>query len=127
MNRMVLDAGAFIALDRNDRAMWARLAIAHRDRTPLVTHGGVIGEAWRNGRRQARLARALRAVDVKPLDLELGRRAGELMASSGTEDVIDAALVILCQPGDRVYTSDPDDLLLLASAGSHQEIEIVPV
>jgi hypothetical protein len=127
MTRMLLDAGALIALDRNDRAMWERLAIAHRNRTPLVTHGGVIGEVWRNGRRQARLAGALRAVDVKPLDVDLGRRAGELIASSGTEDVIDAALVLLCQPGDRVYTSDPEDILLLASACSNQEVEIIAV
>jgi hypothetical protein len=39
MTRMWLDAGALIALDRDDAAMWARLAIARRDGIALVSSG----------------------------------------------------------------------------------------
>ena len=61
----VLDAGALIAADRGDRATWTRLKAAADD-APL-THGGVVGQVWRGGARQARLARFLAGVDVRPL------------------------------------------------------------
>ena len=35
---MVLDAGAFVALERNDRAMWRRLKGALIDGEPPITH-----------------------------------------------------------------------------------------
>ena len=40
---MVLDAGAFVALERNDRAMWRRLKGALIDGEPPVTRGSVVG------------------------------------------------------------------------------------
>jgi hypothetical protein len=125
MSRMLLDAGPLIALDRNERAMWKRLVGARRDGTPLVTHVGVVAQVWR-GRRQARLAQALRAIKVTSLDASLGRAIGELLGASRTDDVVDASLVILSQTGDRIYTSDPDDLLALARA-AERDVEIIPV
>jgi hypothetical protein len=126
VRRWLLDAGALIALDRNDRAMWARLSIAHRDQVRLVTHGGIVGQVWRKPPRQARLAQALRAIDIHPLGAELGRLSGELLSATGSSDVIDAALVVLSADGDRIYTSDPDDLLAL-SAAARRRVEIVEV
>jgi hypothetical protein len=125
VSRLLLDAGALIALGRDDRTMWGRLAIADRDRTPIITHGGVIGQVWRHPR-QARLAQALRMLDIRPLDRDLGRLSGRLLAVSGTADVIDAALVALSRDGDRIFTSDPDDIDALAVAAGH-EVEIVAV
>lgn len=64
-------------------------------------------------------------VEVEPLDDSLGRRAGVLLAATGTSDVIDAAVVLLARDGDEIYASDPGDLATLAStAGLH--IELVP-
>src|SRR5262245_19068800 len=83
---------------RRRSTMWARLTVARRDGTRLVTHGGVVGQVWRRPARQARLALALRAMDVRPLDGTLGRNAGMLLAAAGTTDVIDAALVLLSRP-----------------------------
>ena len=55
---LVLDAGALIALERDDRLMWERLRRALRTDDLPVTHGGVIAQVWRGGSgRQARLAR----------------------------------------------------------------------
>jgi predicted nucleic acid-binding protein len=125
VSRVLFDAGALIALDRNDPSMWSRLQRARRDALPLLTHGGVIGQVWR-GARRARLAQALQAIEVKPLDDTLGRLAGQLLAKSSTSDVIDAALVLLSRSGDRIYTSDPDDLLRLAAAAL-RDVEVVPV
>jgi hypothetical protein len=85
------------------------------------------GQAWRGGGpRQARLATALKGIDVRPLDERLGRAAGELLAGTGTCDVVDAALVLLAANGDEVVTSDRGDLAVLAErAGVH--VDIVPV
>jgi hypothetical protein len=122
--RFVFDSGAFIALERNDRAMWRRFKDAWLAGTPPVTHGGVIGQVWRGaGPRQALLARAIAHVDVRSLDESLGRASGVLLAAAHSEDVIDAALVLLAEDGDCVVTSDPFDLEPLAVvAGRHVEL-----
>ncbi len=124
---MILDTGAFIALESNDRHMWERLSVALQSRNPPKTHGGVIAQVWRGGTgRQARLARALALVKVIPLDEELGRRAGVLLSQSGLTDAIDAALAALADPGDQIITSDPEDLALLVEVGKLR-VDIVPV
>ena len=122
--RLVLDSGALLALERNDRAMWRRLKTAHLAETLPISHGGVVGQAWRGlGPRQALLAKALAATEVRPLDDALGRAAGELLAVARRRDVIDAALVLLAVDGDHIVTSDPDDLEPLAIAsGRHVEL-----
>ncbi|MBX7196819.1 MAG: hypothetical protein K1X94_32510 [Sandaracinaceae bacterium] len=126
MTRIVLDAGAFIALDRSDRAMWGRFALARRRGEQLLTHGGVVAQVFRGTARQARLALALAAVEVAPLDDLLGRTAGRLLGKSGTSDAIDAALVSIARDGDRILTSDPDDIAALASA-ARLEVDVVRV
>lgn len=119
----LLDAGALIALDRNDRAMWVRLKGLHRAGERPVTHGGIVGQVWRGGPRQARLASALAGMDVKPLDEHCGRAAGELLGATRMSDVVDAALVLLAADGDEIITLDSDDIAALAaSAGRHVEL-----
>lgn len=114
-----------IALERNDRAMWQRLKLALRDREVPVCHGGIVGRAWLGrGPRQALLARAVDALDIHPLDAALGRAAGELLARAKQHDVIDAALVLLANDGDRIITSDPEDLAPRARAAD-LDVELV--
>lgn len=121
--RLVLDAGALIAIERNDREVISRLRLAHRRDDDVVTHGGVVGQVWRGGSRQAQLARALRGIEVAPLDEPLGRRAGTLLATTGGRDVVDAAVAALAGDGDVILTSDPDDLLpLVVAGGAHAEL-----
>ena len=123
----LLDAGALIALESDDRRMWRRLKGALQAASPPRTHGGVVAQVWRGGvGRQARLAAALQAIDVVPLDDPLGRRAGVLLARCGLTDAIDAALVSLADHGDQIFTSDPDDIAVLAGA-SNRRIDVIPV
>lgn len=120
---VVLDSGALIALERNERAMWIRLKAAHLAGDLPVTHAGVIGQVWRGGPRQARLSQALAGIDVRPLDEALGRAAGQLLGAAGLVDVVDAAVVLLAQDGDEIVTVDHDDLAqLAASAGCHVDL-----
>lgn len=122
--KLVLDSGALIALERNDRAMWRRLKVAHLAGHVPVSHGGIVGQAWRGrGPRQTLLVKALAGTDVRPLDEALGRAAGELLALAHRRDVIDAALVLLAADGDHIVTSDLDDIEPLAVAsGRHVEL-----
>ncbi|HEU0316116.1 MAG TPA: hypothetical protein VFR49_02235 [Solirubrobacteraceae bacterium] len=120
---IVLDAGALIAVERADREVIAMLKAERRAGRVPTTHGGVIGQVWRGGARQATLARLLDAVDVVALDDGLGRRAGALLGRCGKADVIDAALVLLAVDGDLILTADIGDLDALAAAtGTHLEL-----
>ncbi|MGH2771954.1 MAG: hypothetical protein ACRDIU_02285 [Actinomycetota bacterium] len=121
---LILDTGALIALERNDREMWRRLELARGRGDDAPTHGGVVGQAWRgDGPREALLAKALKGVDIKSLDEELGRAAGVLLGRARGSDVIDAALVLLAADGDRIATSDVEDLRPLAEeSGVHIDL-----
>ncbi len=124
--KLVLDSGALIALERNDRAMWQRYNTARRAGTAMVSHGGVVGQAWRGrGPRQALLATALEGIEVRPLDKTLGRAAGELLSVARRSDVIDAAVVLLAEDEDHIVTSDPEDLDALVVA-SGRDVELIP-
>ena len=117
MSGLTLDAGALIAFERNDRRVVAVLARAAELGQSLVVPAGVVGQVWRDGRRQARLARFLRAdrLEVEALDDQRAREAGQLCGIKGTHDVVDAS-VVLCarRHGHRVVTSDAADIRRLA-------------
>lgn len=121
---LVLDAGALLAVERDDRKVTVLITREHRaGRTP-VTHGGVVGQVWRDGGpRQAVLVRALAGIQVRALDDTLGRRAGSLLARAGGSDVIDAAVALLAADGDEILTSDLRDLAALVdAAGTHADV-----
>lgn len=120
---LVLDSGALVALERDERPMWARLKAAQLAGDLPLTHAGVLGQVWRGGQRQARLAQALAGIDVRSLDEPLGRAAGQLLAASGLADVIDAGVVVLATDGDEIVTVDREDFRQLAAAsGRHVEL-----
>ena len=123
---VLLDAGAFIAMESGYQPMERWIKGARQSGTALKTHGGVIAQVWRGGRDQARLARALQMVETVPLNEELGRQAGLLLARSGLSDAIDAALVAMAEHGDEIITSDPDDLDMLVSA-SQRRVNVIPL
>jgi predicted nucleic acid-binding protein len=117
VSALVLDSGAFLAVDRDNRAMMARLRIAQTSGLDLRTTGAVVAQVWRDpGGRQANLARLLRAVDVIPVDDRLGREAGVLLGRAGAGDAVDATVAAIAARGDRVLTSDPDDMARLVGA-----------
>jgi hypothetical protein len=126
VSALVLDAGALIAVDRNDRATMARLRAAQLSGLELRTNAMVIAQVWRDPHgRQAQLARLLQAVDVRLVDHQAGRDAGLLLAATHTSDPVDATVVLLAGPGDRILTSDPADLTKLAAAAATRAV-IVP-
>lgn len=123
MSALVLDAGAFVAIDRDDRRMLAKLRVAQQRGVELRSNAIVVAQVWRDDKgRQAVLARLLRAVDVRAVDERQGRCAGVLIGKAGTSDPIDATLVLMAQPGDRIVTSDPGDIGHLLATASIQAV-----
>ena len=112
-----MDAGALIAFERGDRFMVTLLARARERGDVFAVPAGVVGQVWRDGRRQARLARLLASstVEIEPLDDTRARAAGQLCGVTRTRDVIDASVVLCARARKhKVVTSDPGDLSRLA-------------
>ena len=111
-----LDTGALLALGRGDprgRALLRRAV--ERDMTCVVP-AGVVAQSWRGGPRQARIARLLGdpLVEVRTLDDLDARAVGMLCGRSGHADIVDVHVVLVARDrGDRVVTSDPDDLRMV--------------
>jgi predicted nucleic acid-binding protein len=116
MRGVTYDAGALIAAERGSEEMWGyhRLLLDSGVRPRLSA--AVLGQVWRGGP-QARLSRLLSGCRVVPLTESQARTAGAALASSRTEDPIDAVVVIIALArGDVVVTSDPDDMRRIARA-----------
>jgi hypothetical protein len=123
VSALILDAGALLAVDRDDRAVIARLQVAQRAGLELRSNAMVVAQVWRDRQgRQVSLARLLQAVDVRAVNPSDGRAAGTLLADAGTADAIDATVVLLAVPGDRILTSDPGDLNRLAEAAGNRAV-----
>lgn len=109
----VLDAGGLIAFERGSRNVVALLARAHETDAAVTIPSSALAQTIRRPERQVRLARLLRSpnASVVPLDRGDAVGVGRLLAASGTSDIADAH-VVLCarREGQRVVTSDPDDL-----------------
>lgn len=125
MTRIVLDAGALIGLERNDRELWAAIKLASRGGEDVLVPSTALAQVWRGTAAQAPLAMALRYCVISPFD-SLARAAGELCGRTRTADICDAhvALVAASQ-GDALYTSDPTDLRVLVAACGRRRPAII--
>jgi hypothetical protein len=102
-----------IAFERNDARVRTLIELALAHGASLHVTGGVVAQVWRDGRRQARLARLLGSgfVSVQALDLEESQAVGVLCGQSKSRDVVDVSVALLARRwGARVVTSDPEDL-----------------
>ena len=111
---VVLDTGAFIALERRDGTM-VRLSKRFADAgTPLVTSAGVVAQVWRGGQRQVPIAFLLRRTTVVDLTYAVARVLGLMLGSSRRSDPVDAHTVLLARARRwPVISSDAQDLLAL--------------
>jgi predicted nucleic acid-binding protein len=110
---ITLDAGGLIGLDRDDRRVIVLLARAAEANGRITVPATALAQAIRRPERQARLARLIRQpmTDVVALDRVDATNVGRLLAASGTADIADAHVVVCARRrGQRIVTSDPDDL-----------------
>jgi hypothetical protein len=115
---VIYDAGMLIALEKSDRR-----AVIHHEQVseigePLVP-ASVLAQVLRDPARQAKLNRVVRMCEVVPLTEQDAREIGPLLNSADSTDVVDAHVVMLGLSLDAVvYSSDPDDLRELLTAGN---------
>ena len=122
----VYDAGALIAFDNDDRRMWARHKLALDDGRDIHVPAVVVGQAWRDGRRQVSLARALAGCRAAPVGLDTSKAAGVLCGRSGTADVMDATVVVMAAAMRAIiWTSDADDIKSLARQAGMKPAPVV--
>jgi predicted nucleic acid-binding protein len=113
MSGITLDAGAMIALDRNDRRVIALLARAHQLAERVTIPATALAQAMRSPAKQARLSRLVRqpSTHVVALDRAESTRVGVMLPATRTRDIVDAHVVLCAQRhNDAIITSDPDDL-----------------
>lgn len=123
---LVLDAGGLIAVDRRNQWVRGLLLVSQHQGVAVRTSSAVVAQVWRDGARQANLARLLGTVEVASLDPAAGRRVGELLARTASADVVDGHVAMLVETGDTVLTSDPGDLAgLLRTRGVAARLESV--
>lgn len=118
MSAAILDTGALIGFERNERRVVAIVTRALEHHDPLLVPAGVVAQAWRDGSRQTRLARLLGSplCEVLVLDDRQARAAGQLCGVADSTDVVDASVAVAARDrGARVMSSDPDDLRRLDS------------
>ena len=120
------DAGALIAIDKDDRRMWARYQVALDDGRDLRVPAVVVGQAWRNARRQVRLGQFLAACHVDQVGLESSKAAGVLCGRAGTSDVVDATVAVMAAAtGAVIWTSDPEDIKALVDASGPRPAVVI--
>lgn len=113
---VTLDAGALIALERGVRPVVALLARVEEVGARVEVPAPVVAQVLRVPARQARLMRFLRqpTTDVVPLGRADASFVGQLLAASGTSDVVDAHVVVCARrSGHAVLTADAADLARL--------------
>src|SRR5262245_14825619 len=116
MSGVTYDAGALVAAERSDRALWALHRRALERNAWITVPAGVLAQAWRTGR-QANMARLVAGCRSEDLADVRARAAGAACARSGTNDPIDASVVVgAIARGDLVLSSDPGDLRAIADA-----------
>ena len=123
MSDIVLDAGALVALERNDRAMWAVLKLSALRTATVWVPTTALSQVWRGRASQARLAAALAQCAPAAFD-PMAREVGELCGRAKTSDICDAHVAIIAATrADVLYTSDVDDMRrLLAAHGGRSPV-----
>jgi regulator of protease activity HflC (stomatin/prohibitin superfamily) len=129
--RLVLDAGAILALAEGDGDARATIARARREGYGVVVPMPVIAQVHRGGRDHARVDRVLNAVDeTLPTSEATARRAGELLGLAATDDAIDgivAAEALAAAPAVILTSDRPDLRRLLESQPDGRRVAIIGV
>lgn len=115
MSGVTYDAGALITAERNSPSMWTlhRRLLERGVRPTLST--AVLGQVARGGP-QAKISRLLRDCRIAPLSEPEARAAGAALASSRSNDLVDAVVVTGLARRVLIVTSCPDGLRRIAGA-----------
>jgi hypothetical protein len=116
--RLVLDAGALIALSRGSGSARASVKRAIRRGYSIVVPTPVVAQVHRGSWDRASMDRTLKAVDMfVATSLETALYAGVLLGRADHSDAVDGVVVAeAVQARSTILTSDPDDIGRLVDA-----------
>jgi hypothetical protein len=116
VNRAVYDAGALVAADRNEREIWTEHRVRLEAGVIPQVPAPAVAQVSRSGR-QAQLRRLLRGCDIVAFTEPDAHATGRLLNRSKTNDIVDAAVVVLAVAhAAEIVTSDRDDIAHLLAA-----------
>jgi len=108
---ITFDTGVLVALERRKAGALALLKACRMSRATITIPAAVVAEWWRGSHRAL-----LEGAVLESLTPELAQAAGELLASTGKSNAVDATVIASAtRRGDIVATGDPEDLRELAS------------
>lgn len=119
-DRLILDAGALIALARGDTRARSLLEIALDEGSELLVPTPVLAQVHRAGHDHAHMDRVLGSIDeYLPTTVKVARQAGELLGRAGHSDAIDGIVAAEALNGApaAIMTSDLTDITDLVEAG----------
>lgn len=112
---LLLDTGALVAWERGDDDVASLLEVTRRAKRSVHVPTVVVAEAWRGGRRSARIAMLLNGSRIEPLVDPIARAAGEALGAVRGATTIDAIVAASARElGVPLVTSDAGDLEALA-------------
>lgn len=119
-----------IAAEARAHAVWSFHEVAEPGVREFIVISPVVSQVWRDGARQALLAKFLGRCVIRPPDLAAAKVAGTLLGRAGVSDAVDALVVAtaLALNAKAIVTSDVKDLEKLcgvADARVHPLIEPV--
>lgn len=123
--RLILDAGAVIALSRSDARARAVLAAAVEAGADVSVPAVVVAETVRGVAADAPVNRVVKAVgEVDVVTEAIGRTAGRLLGEAGSSSTVDAIVVATAveAAGAVILTGDVSDLGPLAAR--HREVVV---
>jgi hypothetical protein len=123
---LTLDSGALIAFEKRSARMVAIFKTALTDGAVMTVPTAVLAQVHRGN--SPLIARMLQACELEDLTPSLARRVGKLLGDSGTSDIVDGAVVVSAIPrGNRIITSDPDDIDRLLQTHATNNCAVVAV
>lgn len=129
----MLDAQGLAKLAAGDPAVRALAQKAIQGNHAVVTAASTLAEVIRGGPEDAPVHQALRHVTVAEISKDHGRKAGELLGSTGLSGhsyTVDALLAVVALAQHRpavLLTSDPGDMARLTEEPDRRKSERVSV
>lgn len=112
---VVLDAGALILAEKNDRRFWTFWKKSLQQGLDVTVPAPVLAQSWRGGK-NVRMALVLKSCSIEPLSEKTAKSVGELCAKANSNDIIDASVVLAASEKHyAVLTSDAGDIGALAA------------
>ena len=99
---VVLDAGALIAVERDDRRVRSLLKGSVTPQTELIIPAIALAQSWRGGSRAAPMVKWIEKSEVDSLDEARAKQTGERLGSRDTSDVSDAHVICCAVERDAV-------------------------